>query len=318
MIETGSFSGHFELKTFNAYTGELTQKRSFPNLVTNLGLMSYASRSSAFSSVVPCVGNGTTAPSPDDTTLSSFLQRASYAFPETWQRVIAPVAPNWVSGVSATARFNAGMFDGTELTEVGITSVFEPGNLVWCRALIVDEQGRPSSITVLTNEYLDVTYTLYYHPKLTDTEFQFTMNNVTYNCVARVAQVNVAAIGNYIPLCAGQPYGIRIAYGSQTLGEITGTPDNSEGGGYINSALWDDYSSQDPYSLRCKSDIPLNAGNFDGGIGSILVTNAYTGEYNHICPRTQISFSPKIPKDANTEITLAFSRVIGRWTPPTP
>lgn len=314
MITPGSISGRFDLKVFDAYTGKLTNSRSFPNLITNQGLIGYCGGGLNFGYPnIVCVGNGTATPTPEDTTLASHLRNSGY-FPEIWQSLIAPAAPDWISGVSCTVRFNAGTFDGTTITEIGITNG-NSGNPVWCRALILDERGQPSSITVLANEYLDVTYTLYYHPKLDDTEFQFVMDGVTYNCIARAAYVSTQAFNKYHPL---QPFAFtfRALYNTQTLGDVTGEPVYSSGGkielNASNSSVG--YSSETPYTFKRKCNLALSQGNFDGGIGAALVANDVAYQ-NGLHPQTQISFTPKLPKDSNTEMSFTLARTMARWAP---
>ena len=55
----------------------------------------------------------------------------------------------------------------------------------------------------------------------------------------------------------------------------------------------------------------LDVGNFDGGIGSMLIGSQSSG----IRDRVQVSFSPKIPKNANTEMRFTLERSLGRWQP---
>lgn len=316
MMTPGSISGQFDLKVYDAYTGKLTKSRSFPNLITNQGLIAYCGGGNIGNFTYPCVcvGNGTSTPTPDDTTLASHLVNSG-GFPELWQSLIAPTAPDWVSGVSGTVRFNAGTFDGTTLSEIGITNGAS-GNPVWCRALILDEQGLPSSVTVLANEYLDVTYTLYYHPKLDDTEFQFQMAGVTYNCVARAAFISQNAFGVYHPL---QAYGFcfRAVYNTQTLGEITSEPVYESGGKiyFLGNYTPVAYASETPYTYKTKTDLYLVDGNFDGGIGAALIANLSGNDGNALHPMTQVSFTPKLPKDSNTEMSFTLARTMARWTP---
>ena len=315
MIAPGSISGHFDLKVYDAYTGKLTNSRSFPNLITNQGLIAYCGGGNIGDfvyDIYACVGNGTSTPTPEDTTLASHLKNSNKVSSGTWKSLIAPTAPDWISGVSCTVRFNAGTFDGTTITEIGITNG-KSNNPVWCRALILDEQGQPSAIVVLANEYLDVTYTLYYHPKLDDTEFQFQMDGVTYNCIARTAFVSSQAFYLNYPLM-GPYFSFGAVYNTQTLGDVTGEPVYSSGGRITLNIPPSSvaYSSETPYTFRRKFNLALSQGNFDGGIGAALVRSTTINGMN---PQTQISFTPKLPKDANTEMSFTLARTMARWTP---
>lgn len=324
MISGGSVSGHFTLLKYNADTGRLVEECDFDNLITDFGLIQFCS-SALFDAPRACVGTGTTEPRPEDTTLERFLRRSDTQF---WADLTynvslnTPQAPDYISTITATARFNAGSFDGDNLTEVGVCPANDSANRVWCRALIVDAQGRPSAITVLNNEYLDVRYTLSFHPDLEDHTFTFVMDGVTYTCTSRYSEAsnNVWGVsGGGRPL-RREAIGLLYVYNSQTLGEVTGQPIYTSGG-RINcisiSKTKESWSSSAPYSIFSKQTLGLNNGNFSGGIGAITVGQEY-GRVGGMASRTQISIDPKLPKDANTTMTFTFGQTISRWTPPTP
>ena len=316
MITTGSFSGHFDLRVYDAATGRLTKSRSFPNLITNDGLIRYCS-GNTFNSVRISVGTGTAEPLPTDTGLSNFL-RSSNATNQLLGNASTPQPPDYLSTTKMTIRFQAGEFHGDNISEIGVcvAGTVNVNNAHWCRALILDEYGNPSSITVLENEYLDVTYTLIYHPNLDDTQFTFEMDGVTYECTARVAYVGSGVFNNsgYGHALSRGPLFISRVYNSQTLGEITGQPIYSSGG--MKEVYYDNnniqYASERPYSHTSTFTLGLSAGNFDGGIGAMLLaTNLYRA-YG-IMNQTQVSINPKIPKDANTEMTFTLMKSVSRW-----
>lgn len=326
MISSNKVSGHFTLLKYNADTGGLVETRDFDNLITDWGLMEYCKRTNTLTYPRACVGVGTAEPTVEDTTLESFVAASdSRYYDHGGQSFNTPQSPDYISTVTDTVRFNAGTFDGTNLTEVGVCAPNSPYN-VWCRALILDEQGQPSSITVLNNEYLDVRYILRFHPDLNDGAFSFEMDGITYNCTTRIANAtrNVLRYSGYgAPL---RPHQIRVeaVYNStSTLGPVTGIPIYSSGGtigltGMDNGTniAW---SSEHPFSLFTRQTMPLNYGNFsDGkGIGCMLVKYRYSDE-SGIQPQTQIQITPPLPKNVNAEFTFVFGHTIGRWTPPAP
>lgn len=325
MITSGSFSGHFELSVFDANTGKLTKRRSFRNLITNQGLASYCGASPSFYTAKICVGNGTNAPTPEDMQLGSFLAVSNTDLGSgTFNAGHGNNgAPDYVSWTKGTARFNAGTFDGVTITEVGVTNG-DNSYPVFARALILDDSGNPTSLTILANEYLDVTYTLFYHPVLTDSQFSFEMNGVTYTCTARAAYVSSDAFNNAggaSPLLRGL-LAIRAVYNSQTLGEVTGEPIYSTDG-KITCDAWSysssnvAYSTDAPYTHKATQTIATGQCNFDGGIGAMVVGNYYIDD-SGILSYTQISFAPKLPKDSNTEMTFTFAKTVSRYVAPTP
>ena len=323
MIPSGSFSGRFDIRVYDANTGRLTKSRSFPNLITNQGLASYCGAAPSFFSSRICVGDGTATPAVTDTQLNHFIASSDT---ELGGGIFNGGhgnngAPDYISWTKGTARFNAGRFNGTTITEVGVTN-WNADSPVFSRALILDEHGNPSSVVILANEYFDVTYTLFYHPDLTDTQFSFEMNGVTYNCVARacsVAQSAFANSGNTSPLVAGV-LSVYLVTNSQTLGDITGVPIYGPGGAIDfqgrNGAMVP-YSTDTPYTHRSNVLLGLTDGNFEGGIGSMTMgPNLYYP--GGITSYTQVSFTPKLPKDANTEITLTLAKTVSRYVAPTP
>ena len=305
-----SLSGHFDIVVRNAETHAVTRRLSFDNLITNIGLRTYCGSGEinyGYYGPYCLLGKGQNTPAVTDQFLGSFFA-SSRAFFDTY---IAGVSPDWVWGKLVTSRFNAGFSNGDAITEIGIGGEDQK---LWCRALILDELGRPTSLVVLPNEYLDVTYTLYYHPDLTDKQFTFTMSGVTYSCIARAATVG------YIPLRSnvfiGTPFGCGVVYGSQTLGQVTDAPSTAEGfETNLFGASRVAWNSETPFTQRSLQTLPVDAYNIAGGIGSMLVMGA-SENAGGIESRSQISISPKLPKDANSQITLTFAKTISRWTAP--
>lgn len=310
----GAFSGHFTLRVVDARNDRIVRELSFPNLITNQGLAGYCGASPNFTPTRICVGNGTAAPAVTDTALQSLVAISpgisiSDARP-------TPVAPDYVSSISMSARFAAGTFSGTSLTEIGITNNVAASAPVFSRALIVDASGAPIAITILANEHLDVVYTLNYHPDLTDSTFSFAMDGVTYTGTARAAFVgtNVFAGGAFTLI--RKRLAINAAYNTQELGAVTGEPMYSSGGKLDTSTAstptYLAYSSEKPYTHGSTMTIPLNRGNFTGGIGAMLLGGYYI-DAGQINSQTQVSFSPKIPKDVNTVMTFTIEKTLSRW-----
>lgn len=309
-----SVSGHFDICVRSAETNAIVRQLSFDNQITDIGLRTYCGsdeiRYGAGGATAAIVlGSGTNAPRVTDTTLGSIRARSNDA---SFSNQAAGTPPEYISSCKLTVRFPPPTTSAS-YTEIGVA-----GNedLLWCRALILDELGQPTALVVLPNEYLDVTYTLYYHPNLSDTNFQFTLEGVTYNCVARAGNVGMLAFRYNFPLCFyWREFGIVDAYGSQTLGDVTTRPSSAEGGVYVDAIgtrlHWD---SADPYTVKSVASIGLDKANFEGGIGSmVLGVNSENG-YG-ITSYTQVSFSPKLPKDVNTTMTFTLKQSISRWVP---
>ncbi len=162
--------GQYTVKVFNG-GGELKQQIGpFDNLITDQGLESYGElpNGSIFSATSCFVGTGTTPPQFTDTAMANF--RAAAIGATTFDTKGG--SPEYWSQFNATFRFNPGYATGN-LTEVGVGSIYTMNPLVYSvffsRALIVDTEGNPVTITILPDEYLEVTYSLRYYPDLSDT-----------------------------------------------------------------------------------------------------------------------------------------------------
>lgn len=293
--------GEFYLRVVDAKTGNTRAERRFQNVITNVGLEQFAKGNPGGGAMQIAVGTGTGAPDVMDTALSNQLARINVGS----QGTSNPVAPLYEYSASIGGRFAAGAISNT-ITEIG---VFYYSGVMWCRQLILDEQGNPSSLTVLSNEYLDATYTLWYYPPLQDKTFSFVMNGVTYNCVSRCALL--PRYGNFSLsfINAGASFQMQSAYATQELGAVTSYPSGTAYGSPVTSDFSHGGASA-PYTWNGSVTLALNNFNVpDGGIGSILVSHRGS------MPASQISFTPKLPKSATVEMTLSFSQTIGRYTP---
>lgn len=295
-------AGHFHLRVVNAETGAVRQEREFDNLVTDIGLEYYARGwpNTDFSCVV---GSGTNEPNVQDTTLGNIIAKTGISL--TTGAIGG--APDYVRSQKLSGRFAAGAISGT-ITEIGV--VHSILNILWCRQLILDEQGNPTSLTVLDNEFLDVTYTLYTYPNLQDKTFLFVMDGVTYNCTSRLAlaaRSGYAVSGSFfINIYLAQ---LQNVFSTQQLGDITGQPGGtSVAAGIIASSLpWD---ASAPHSRESSLTMALNQANVQGGIGSMLLVDR-EGPFYH-----QISFNPVLPKDNTVKMTLIFSDTVSRYSAP--
>lgn len=162
--------GRFRLVRTCAATGEVRQDTGwFDNLIVNSGLdllgSTLTNNPSPFGGCV--VGSGNTPPVAGDTGLESFVAgtRTLQAQSRTNNTSVAP----FYSSLILTYRFGEGVAAGN-LSEVGIAyvnySVTTPtgASPLFSRALIVDGGGVPTTITVLSDEFLDVIWELRMYP----------------------------------------------------------------------------------------------------------------------------------------------------------
>lgn len=110
-----------------------------------------------------CVGTGNTTPAVTQTALASFLA-SSTAINSTSTKLQTTTTP-YYRGVTVTWRFSEGVAAGN-ISEVGMGW----GNTtLWNRALVLDANGNPTTITVLSDEYLDVVAEIREYPTLSTT-----------------------------------------------------------------------------------------------------------------------------------------------------
>lgn len=110
-----------------------------------------------------CVGTGNTTPVVTQTALARFL--ASTASTTSTSTELQTTKTPYYRGVTLTWRFSEGVAAGN-ISEVGMGW----GNTtLWNRALVLDANGNPTTITVLSDEYLDVVAEIREYPTLSTT-----------------------------------------------------------------------------------------------------------------------------------------------------
>jgi hypothetical protein len=303
-------SGKFKIEAFKADAKgeEIIGTRRvladwFPNLITDGGLEQMAN---AANYLTWCqVGSGSTAPNVLDTALvtrvagTSTIQSTSGSAQSTepyytWRR--------------NNYRFAEGAAAGN-LAEVGVGWA-STGSL-FSRALILDGDGNPTTVTILSDEILDVTYEFRIYPRTTDVTGSVTFTgNIggTYDWTMRAANVTSASStqGWTITTQAGDSMGGAgsaagtLSY-SGTAGAITGQPS-----GTTSQSTSHTVQAYSAGSLERRFSIvfDLDRGNLTGGLRSVRV-KAGVGTF-------QVQFDPAIPKTLNDRLTLVYYHSWGR------
>ena len=280
--------GYFTLKVIRP-DGTVRKSLTFKNLILNAGLNRMGT-----GSIVNAVqvGSGSTAPVVTDTALQSYvagtytLRGNEYGYQSStpyfgWTRV--------------TYRFAEGDAAGN-LSEVGVG--WDISGSLFSRALIVDSLGAPTTITVLSDEVLDVTYELRLYPPLTDATFDITISGVTYACVLRPGLVNSSAWEPRNIFSHGATYAYSLLCWTGDLGTMFESPSGTNFG-YVGST-YEPYSNN---SLKRRFNVKwdLDAGNHADKIKSMSMS-----QDNPSLGNWQVSFTPVIPKDETKELNLPF------------
>jgi len=296
MIEMESkLCGFYKLEAINIKTGK---KRLlvdwFPNLITDGGLDKIGT-SSAWLSYCH-VGTGNTAPANSNTALETFVGSAD-AYSVTDGVSGASPYYRWIKKVY---RFNPGEATGN-LAEVGISWTAATGSL-FSRALILDGAGSPTTITILSDEYLDVTYECRrYLPESDASSYEITLRGTVHTITGGRAASITSTNSWQMPFSAGAAYNTNGFVYDGTIGAITDSPSGTSSS--TGSESITDYTPGNHYRDWTYS-FALTEGNLAGYISAIKVDMA-GGVY-------QFGVSPDIEKTSDDIMSLTFRASWGR------
>jgi hypothetical protein len=210
-------------------------------------------------------------------------------------------SPPYYGSRTVTKRFSEGAAEGN-LSEVGF-GWGASGSTLFSHALILDGGLNPTTITVLFDEFLDVSYECRLYPPLVDgTGSTITLDGVVYDVITRASSVTANRwyrdIGNVQGPFKTSSAAYQQAF-SGNLGVITAGPSGSVANMTLGGAGSVVYGNNDLYRDSWAT-WGLNDGNI-GGIRSIRV-DPTTGSY-----QTQfdaVSGGASIPKDDTKTLTV--------------
>lgn len=268
----------------------------FPNLILDAGLERFAT-AAWFSHCQ--VGTGSNLPTTADTQLQTHVAGTSTLQASTTGAQASAPYYGWAR---KTLRFAQGAAAGN-LAEVGVGWATS-GAALYSRARILDGSGNPTTITVLSDEFLDVTYEMRLYPPLADSSFQIVDGATTYNCVMRAA--NVTSAGHWSPPQSGVAASSGTTAYNGAIGPITGSPSgNTAGASPVTTLAYSANSRQ----RDIKSDWGLTAGNLSGGISAVGFLQGTPGLGSY-----QVSFSPAIDKTSVRTLTMTHRVAWSRKT----
>ena len=268
------------------------------NLILDVGLNALGTTSV----VSACkVGTGVTPVAVSQTDLATPLAITSTLQSSSTGR--NSTAPYYTWG-RRTFRFNQGAAAGN-LTEVGVT--YGGGSSLFSRALIVDSEGNPTTLTILSDEWLDVTYELRVYQDLADKTFNINLLGVDHVVTVRPAYVTTnPSYSSYFfdHFISWYINWSQCSHYNGTIGTITGSPsgEGSSAGGVSYGAY-----SQNSLQRSIIYGVGLNDANLSGGIQSTLI---YTDKCSW-----QVGYSPAIAKDSFKTLTMNYTLSWGRYDP---
>lgn len=294
----------------------------FSNLITDWGMEAIGT-ASVYSSYI-YIGTGTSPATTTDTQLAGFVARTDVD--GGYVRSNDPTNTTFWGQGTITKVFMPGMAVGT-FTEVGLGNNGalppSPTYKLFSRALIVDGTGNPVSITVLADEYLNVSYTFRVYPPLGDstqtvdisgTTYTFNTRPINYPSSVVVDATTVNFRSGFSGLGGGGPASVASGTAAGTppaLAAITAsamlTPGQESAGTVIGGTYLGSYSR----SVSLKWD--LGQGNLPYGIRGGIFYHAYTGSMMQAA--TQATISPAIMKINTQVLTFGFTYSYARYTP---
>lgn len=287
---------------------ELGVARS-PNLIVNSGLNRLGGSGVVMNTCL--VGSGSTTPAATDTALAVPVASTTTIVGGTGgTTTYVAGSPDYVQMIT-TYRFAEGVAAGN-LSEVGVG--WGTGSALFSRALILDGGGSPTTLTILSDETLDVTYTIRVYPPTTDVTGSITLDGVSYGYTIRPCNVSTSGTGSYYwdlsyIFSSSSINPMRIGYRSYTyaagatIGARTALPSGT-------STLTDitvTTLTYVPGEFKCRSTMKfeLANGNAAGGISAIAFGfGRFSNTYNGCA--FQIVFDSPVPKDATKTLRLTF------------
>lgn len=290
-------AGYYKFEAVNAKTGIKRLLSDWnKNLITDAGMDMLGGSGNYLYSCK--VGTGSSTPSFGDTALSNYLASHSSIMSTTYGT--SSSAPYYCF-IRNVYRFNAGVATGN-ISEVGVGNT---SNILFSRSLILDGGGNPTTITVLSDEYLDVTYEYRYYAPYSDVTGSILLNGVSYSYTSRACNASdssyISGWGhNYIygdtenKTLSSTATGDRVYDGS--IGSVTSSPSGNNLQVAVPTA--GSYSAGS-HSINHTFNASLSQGNLAAGISAIK-THIGVGAY-------QVGFSPAIPKTSSHVLSITFT-----------
>lgn len=304
-LQTG-MAGRFKLEKYKADRdgNPISETKEvvadwFDNLILDQGLNGLGTRSIHDSTSWIHVGSGSSEPEPGDSGLGNQIGSTSNSQAQTDSNQSSE-EPYYLFR-RVTRRFSAGNAAGN-LSEVG-AGWGSGANQLFSRALILDAEGAPTSITVLSDEVLDVTYEIRVYPDITDSTGVVEIDGVAYDYIARAANINQSGGSTGWQLNRHGTFGGGDNTAAVYSGEIGDAFSVPTGASSASSSRSNGVYQDSSFNGSASATWGLNAGNV-GGVRSMRASVGWT--LWQVQFASQVDGSP-IPKDNTKELTLTVS-----------
>ncbi|MEA3639916.1 MAG: hypothetical protein VBE63_08230 [Lamprobacter sp.] len=299
MIIPVRFSGEYQVQVLKADRTVRYRSHWMPNIVTNAGLDRVGSGSDFLNECH--VGTGTVVPQATDSALEQHVAGTSNRKNASSGRLMeAPFGGRY----QVSWEFGLGAVVGN-MSEVGVG--WSSGGL-FSRALFVDVNGNPTTITVLSDEMLYVTYRLFNYAPQADETFTFSTPSGTRTAVVRPADLGNGGYRSGWGIQNGVEFGSRADYPTVVydgaLGDEFSTPtgvsSEASSGGSVKAYSVGSYQRDTEFYWS------LTRANFAAGITAFLFRSQGLGAY-------QFSVDPPFMKTDADLLSMTFRTQWGRY-----
>ena len=294
-------SGRFKFEAMNKFSGKRRVLADwFSNVILDSGLNMMGDNLNWDDKCH--VGTSNAAVLVTQTALSGFLANS-----DTVENQFPGVGGTYYGSYTWVFRFNAGTATGN-LQEVGIGKVNGGGDPLFSRALILDGGGSPTTLTILADEILDVTYELRSNAPVGDVDSTVTLDSLVYDTKLRAALVTSSTYwGQWMNTQMAARNNDTAAY-TGAIGAVTTEPAGTKMGIPGTSV---DVTNSAYVNLSLEKEFVLNVpvDDWNNGAGIRCITyNTSLGFFQSSYTR-QGGGGETIPKDAtkNLDMTCKFA-----------
>lgn len=254
-----------------------------------------------------CVGTGSSVPVTTQVRLDNFL--ASTTTQQASSTAVQVTTLPYYYSASTTWRFNQGVAAGN-ISEVGLG--WGDSNL-WNRALIKDQNKNPTTITVLSDEYLDVVSEIRVYPAGNQSG-SFNLLDKTGHVIGAHTYTVSAFINN--------PRATFDQVTSDRFGVYTGIKNNSVTSApssiLLSSALQNSITYPTPTSMRVVKTLALGEANgihqsFFLSVCGVVSASGGSATNPEYYPGYKFQISPTISKSSSQSMTYTFEMSWGRY-----
>ncbi len=309
-LET-KLSGEYKL-VISRGDGTVEETGWFKNIILDTGLDRMGiTTTGIYATQYARVGTGTSTPVATQTSLDA--QIAFSAATNQANSAVNSGTPLYNTLITTSFAFAQGAVVGN-IAEVGIGWA-TTGTSLFSRALILDNTGSPTTLTLVSIDQLTVYYRITVTPVLTDTTGSVVISSTTYGYTARICNAGSFASNVYMfataPISANGvlgPVASTTHAAGTALSAITTVPANASGtAGTVTQGSYSpgSYFRDDVWNWS------ISQGNATGGIQ--IITLSYSGNPSGGNIKYQFRFDTVIPKtNTNTlglTVRISWTRV---------